>query len=141
MKNVKQIKHEKIISDFIGYNYQNKKKILEVGGGKGKLALNLKKKGYDVTIIDPYTPKYINLLGIKVYNHLFTENLKTEKYDLIIGIHSCSATELIIKNSIKNNKEFVVVPCEPKKINGKLVNRSTWINYLKNLNDKIKKFN
>ncbi|MDD4779172.1 MAG: hypothetical protein PHT02_01020 [Tissierellia bacterium] len=121
----------KVFADFIERNYKYNKNILDVAGGQGGLSIELKRKGYNPTIIDPKIKSNINNVNkIKGY---YTDNINID-YDLVVGMHPDGATEYIVRNAVKNNKKFAVVPCCIMPINKKLkMNYHEWINYLYNI--------
>lgn len=126
-----------VFADFIQKNYPHCNKVLDVAGGQGGLTIELIKRGYQVTVIDPK----IKIKGNKIekIKKYFDDSINISDYDLIIGMHPDGATEYIIKNAIKYNKKFAVVPCCVFPINKKLqFNYYQWIEYLKKYSNNIK---
>ncbi|MBO5095997.1 MAG: hypothetical protein J6B98_03905 [Bacilli bacterium] len=107
------------INPYLGFlehlkQYFNLKKIniLEIGSGCiPMLAFYI----YDLykNKIDIQEPNIIfsNIIKGNIFKEKFTETTNIDKYDLIIGFNPCSATESMIKNAIKNNKNFAIALC------------------------------
>lgn len=131
----------KSFANYIKDNYQLKKynNILDVGCGKfADLSIELIKEGYNVTCIDPnLNTDKINVAELKLIKDIFDYRIfDVAKYDLIIGLEPCDATEHIVRSALNNNKEFVVSLCATphKSIDGKsFLNKNEWYQYLLNL--------
>ena len=92
--------------------------ILEIGGGMIPVFANilaheqLKLGKGTVTVYDPMMSlicsKYKNL---KLIKEKFDHDMDISKYDLIIGILPCEASEEIIKSSCNNHKNFYLQMC------------------------------
>lgn len=125
---------------FIQAMYPGVKTILEVGCGGGNLSKLLTSLGYKVTAIDYIKYNNLDKEGIEFHEQEFTLDSDISKYDLIIGLHCCEATEIIIRNCITNGKEFAVVVCEKHQglENNTIKNRKQYINYLRNISNKLK---
>lgn len=87
-------------------------KILEVGSGSIPILAHLIETKYKqkVDIQEPIT-LLANYTKGTIYKEKFKENTNTSNYDLIIGYNPCEASESIIKNAIKNKKDFAVALC------------------------------
>lgn len=97
----------KIIEKYFG----KKLKILEVGAGTIPILANyLEKEKYQVDIIDPNII-FKNITKGKIIKKYFDIKTNIDKYDIIIGFNPCKATEDIIKNSIKSQKNFCIALC------------------------------
>lgn len=129
---------------FINAMYPNHKNILDVGCAKGESTSLLQELGYNVTAIDKFDTYQKILLTARKINYTygyFDLNTDTSQYDLITGLHCCEGIEMIIRNCLRNDKEFVVTVCETKK--GLYQeefsrNRKQYIDYLKGVSNKIK---
>lgn len=108
-------------------------KIADVAGGKGYLAISLKRdQGYkNVEVFDPKRRK-IRPRRIKYNKRFFAEDT-ADGFDLIVGMHPDEATDVIIKTAADNGVPFVVCPCcvKPTVSNfwGKH-NYHVWLDYL-----------
>ena len=82
--------------------------ILEVGSGTIPILASYFDK--NITLMDKYLIEHF----YKDYNYLkesFDEDTNISDYDLVIGYNPCQATESIIRNAIKNNKDFSIALC------------------------------
>lgn len=119
------------------YNCKEYKNILDVGSGVNPLlSLELKKKGYNVTAIDPR----IELNNeIKCVKALFDyEKTSVLEYDLLVGLEPCMATEHIIRSSLLNDKPFAISLCATPhdSLSGKkFKDMEEWWNYLLSITD------
>lgn len=127
-------------SKFIHAMYPNTKKVLEVGCGGGDLSILLTNLGYDVTAIDYIKYNNLERQGIKFNEEQFTLDYDISEYDLIVGLHCCEATELVIRNCINNDKEFALVICEKHQglENKNIKTRNQYIKYLKKISNNLK---
>ena len=84
--------------------------------------------------------KYLNDNNIKYINTYFDLNTDISIFDLVIGLHCCEACELVIRNCVKNDKEFAIVLCEVNRglENDKIRTRKPYIDYLKGISCKLK---
>lgn len=123
---------------FINAMYPNNRNILSVGCGLGEETYLLSKLGYNVTGIDSHSCNPHYDINFKVQT--FTLDTDIMDYDLITGLHCCSATEKIIRNCLKHDKEFVVTLCEvnPGLQKPDIVTRKQYIDYLKGISSKLK---
>lgn len=127
-------------SKFIKAMYPDAKRVLEVGCGAGYLSILLTKLGYEVTALDYIKYNDLDKQGIEFYEKQFTLDTDISQYDLVVGLHCCEATEIVIRNCIANDKEFAVVVCEKHQglENNHIKNRNQYIKYLKNISAKLK---
>lgn len=89
------------------------KKVLEVGAGSLPiLASYLEFKALSYDIMDPGTILE-DVVGIKgkVIKEKFSLATNITDYDLLIGYNPCAATESMIRNCLKNHKEFIIALC------------------------------
>ena len=89
------------------------KKVLEVGAGSLPiLASYLESKALSYDIMDPGTILE-DVVGIKcrVIKEKFSLATNITDYDLLIGYNPCAATESMIRNCLKNHKEFIIALC------------------------------
>lgn len=89
------------------------KKVLEVGAGSLPiLASYLESKALSYDIMDPGTILE-DVVGIKgrVIKEKFSLATNINDYDLLIGYNPCAATESMIRNCLKNHKEFIIALC------------------------------
>ncbi len=141
---------EEIIKKYPVENYKN---VLDVGAGRVcRLSQYLEEKGYKVTAMDPdirISKEEADEKNIKIIKEKFScdeysegkEGTNIENYDLLIGLEPCDATEHIIRQCIKYNKDFEILLCASphNSIEGKKFNtREEWYNYLKSINSKLK---
>jgi SAM-dependent methyltransferase len=121
------------------YSVDRYRNILDIGCGKDAYtSQELLKRGYDVVGIDPRA-KEIN--GLKIIKDYFN-CLKTDvsKYDLLVGLEPCEGTEHIIRSALRNDKEFVVIPCYAphNSIDGKTFkDYQTYHSYLLDISNEI----
>lgn len=122
------------------------KRVLDVGAGRVcKLSEYLVSKGYEVTAIDPnirLLPNEAKKKKIKVAKGLFTcdsekkKGTDITKYDLVVGLEPCDATEHILRQCIRYNKPSSVLLCATAHdaIDGtKFENMQAWYDYLNKL--------
>lgn len=118
--------------------------ILEIGSGSiPVLARYLEEKlKTKITIQDPITVIGNHNKG-NIFKELFTEDTNINDFDLIIGYNPCEATEAIIRNAIKNKKDFCIATCGcchlPKSYKEK--NSKIWHEYLINIATSLGKEN
>lgn len=89
------------------------KKVLEVWAGSLPiLASYLESKALSYDIMDPGTILE-DVVGIKgrVIKEKFSLATNITDYDLLIGYNPCAATESMIRNCLKNHKEFIIALC------------------------------
>lgn len=138
------------------YPLESYKKVLDVGAGRMcHLSSNLAKVGYEVYAMDPnirITDNEAKNLKIKQITKLkfacdeFNKGKGTnvDKYDLLIGLEPCDATEHIIRQGLKHNKPFEVLLCYAAHdaINGtKFAKVEDWYSYLKSISSEIRIIN
>ncbi len=94
------------------FNLKHKKNILEVGSGSIPVLAHSIEKKYKtkVDIQDPIT-LIANYTKGTIFKENFTENTDISNYKLIIGYNPCEASEAIIRNAIKNKKDFSIALC------------------------------
>ena len=116
----------------INYKLGQFEKILDVGCGPFRdLSIELENKGYIVDSIDPR-------IEIEDENHIvkgYFNYQKTDvsKYDLLVGLEPCDATEHIMKSGLNNNIPFAVALCAAphNSISGrKFKTMEEWYEYL-----------
>ena len=94
--------------------YDINRNILEVGCGAlpsfTELLSNKQIKG-TITAYDPNLISTTLNKNITFVKREFTYYDDVSKYDLLVGIMPCDATELIIEKAIENNKDFFVAMC------------------------------
>lgn len=117
--------------------------ILDVGTNNCNLSYILNEEGYNVDAMDYFTKeemKTYEKFGINCINDYFKIDTNLDNYDLVIAYHACLATELIIRNCIKNDKEFAVVLCEINKCleEKEIKSRNDYVNYFLDISDKIR---
>lgn len=140
-------RHEKFAKFIISkYPIEKYKEVLDVGAGRlCKLSEYLSSKGYNVTAIDPnirLKPDEAKKKKIKIINGLFECDTETKKgtditkYDLIIGLEPCDATEHIIRQCAKYNKHSSILLCATSHdaLDGtKFEDEKSWYQYLNDL--------
>lgn len=128
--------------------------IADIGAGRMcRSNQRLVRSGYTVTAIDPnirLTDEEINdmqrlhLIRDYFYCDEFAPNnngTDVSKYDLLVGLEPCNATEHIIRQGLKYNKPFEVSLCyeahDP--LTAKKVNTpKDWYSYLKSISSEVK---
>lgn len=89
------------------------KKVLEVGAGSLPiLASYLESSALSYDVMDPgiILEDVVGLKG-RVIKEKFSLTTNITDYDLLIGYNPCGATEAMIKNCLKNHKEFIIALC------------------------------
>lgn len=126
---------QEIFCKYILDNYYQKyggKEVLEVGCGRTAKLSKLLSYDFRMTAIDPK----LAIKGLLNFAHIkgfFDENMPIDRFDLIIGLEPCEATEHIVRACVKARKEFVVVLCgvPHDAINGKTFDDvHDWYEYL-----------
>ena len=98
---------------YIMYNYYKKyhgKNVLEVGCGRTAKLSKLLSYNFRMTAIDPK----LEIKGYTSFSYImgcFDKDMPIDKFELIIGLEPCDATEHIVRACIKARKEFVVALC------------------------------
>lgn len=124
-------------------NFNLSNNILEIGAGNIPiLAKYLTDKKINVDILESNII-FDNLTNGRVIKKRFDEKTNIDKYDLLIGYNPCGATEDIIRNSIKNNKDFCIALCGCCFLPEEYKKRTPeeWHNYLFEIAKKIGKDN
>lgn len=124
-------------------NFDLNRNILEVGAGTIPiLSKYLSDEKVNVDILEPNIIFDIITKG-KIIKEKFTNKTNINDYDLIIGYNPCQATESIIKNSIKHNKDFCIALCGCCFLPEKYTNRTPeeWHKYLLDVAKKLGKGN
>jgi SAM-dependent methyltransferase len=107
-------------------------KVLDVGcGSAADLTSLLVKYGYDVTAIDPKVDEIEKLRTIRKLFDYTKEDVS--KFDLIVGLEPCDATEHIIRSSMNNNIPCAISLCctAHDSIDGqKFIDQDEWYDYL-----------
>ena len=95
--------------DYLENNFDLNRKILEVGSGCIPILAQYLNK-YNLVLLEknPLKEFYQNY---NLIEESFSENTDITDYDIIIGYNPCGATESIIRNAIKNNKDFCIALC------------------------------
>lgn len=134
-------------------NFPQISNILDVGAGTMcHLADALCQKGYNVSAIDPNIKlseeelKRYKFLAIKnkfICDYSAGEGKGTDisKYNLLVGLRPCEATEHIIRQSLEYDKEFKIILCHcpaPNLEDGnKYVLSDDWFKYLSKISNKF----
>jgi len=85
-------------------------KVIDFGGGTGRVSMWLKKCGYDPTIVDKRKSKVP--LGIKkIRKDASTLSFNEGEYDFVVGMHPDGATLPAIRAASEIGCPFAVVPC------------------------------
>lgn len=130
--------------NFIKEMYPEHKRVLDVGVGLGNTSTLLQNSGYLVTAMDKFSlevKRKLECQGIRVINDYFTTETDISGYDLVVGLHTCGATEKIIRNCVSNDTDFVVVPCEKRmSLDGQdFRSREEYLDYLIAIDSSIKR--
>ena len=128
---------------FVRELFPHAKMVLDVGIGSGQSSIELQKQGFIVTGMDKIdlgTSKILEANNIPFIKDTFNLSTDINSFDLIIGLHCCNAAELIIRNCIENDIEFLVTLCEIHQglSSGIIKNRRQYIDYLKSISSHIK---
>lgn len=104
------------------------------------LAKYLSDDSINVDMMDPNII-FDELVKGKVIKEKFSEKTNIGNYDLLIGYNPCQATESIIKNAIKHNKEFCIALCGCCFLPDKYKNRTAkeWHKYLFDMAESLNK--
>lgn len=119
------------------------KRVLDVGVGFGQSSIELQKQGFIVTSMDKTdlgVSKVLEKNNIPFIRDTFNLSTDINSFDLIIGLHCCGAAELIIRNCIENDINFLITLCEIHQgLNSSSIkSRRQYIDYLKSISSKIK---
>jgi len=106
----------KQFSDVVLSKYPAEYNILEVGAGHFPMFakyVDLRQQQLGTGTITAYDPNLVTrLLGkIKLYKERFTYDTPIDKYDLLVGISPCKATETMLMKAIGSKKEFFIALC------------------------------
>lgn len=128
---------------FIQAKYPDSKRILDVGTGYGESSIILSNQGYEITVMDHFLEEELSkyqINDINVINTYFDLETNIDEYDLVIGLHCCSAIEPIIRRCLEKDKEFVVTLCELRQgmYGQNISTRKQYVDYLKNLSNELK---
>lgn len=110
------------IFENIKQNYSDvyNKSILDIGCGNYPALVELiaremhaKKAAGQIDGMDPkiIIQKFDDLKNSALYKTNFTTSTNVDKYDILMGVLPCEATEAIIRKSCSKEKEMVLVPC------------------------------
>ena len=153
----KLIKNEPRETSFIKYLIKRHKsftnlRVLDVGAGRiCSLSKLITQQGGKVTAIDPnirlssQALKQSKITAIKkpfICDEVDKNGAGTsiQKFDLIVGLEPCDATEHIIRQSLKYNKPFDISLCAAphKGLNGETFRTYTeWYKYLKSISKEV----
>lgn len=130
--------------NFIREMYPDRKRVLDVGVGLGNTSSLLQSSGYLVTAMDKFSlevKRKLECQGIRTINDYLTTETDISEYDLVVGFHSCGATEKIIRNCASNDTDFVVVPCEKRiSLEGQsFCSQEEYLDYLIAIDSEIRK--
>lgn len=147
---------ENVFISHLNKKYSNLKfkKIMDVGAGRMcRLSSSLAKLGCQMYAIDPkirLTQKEAKSLGIKSIKQdrfLCDEfangrnGTNIERFDMIVGLEPCDATEHIIRQCLKYEKPFDILLCAAahNALNGtKFNNYKDWYEYLSSISSEVK---
>ena len=95
------------------------KNIIEIAGGiyptfAKKIAIEQLNIGKGtITVYDPrlITSRLSRYPNLKLFNRYFTSEIDIDKYNLLVGIMPCDATDTIIEAIEKYNKDFYIAFC------------------------------
>ncbi len=134
------------------YRSLNNLNVLDVGAGRVcSLSKSITKQGGKATALDVIirlNNDNIRQSNITAIKKLFRcdefskngEGTKIDKYDLIVGLEPCDATEHIIRQSLKYDKPFDVNLCATphKALNGETFRTyEEWYNHLANISKEV----
>ncbi len=132
------------------YNTTTTPKVLDVGAGRMcHLSTELGRRGFKVTAMDPkirlrdneIKPRKIqSIIKQPFYCDEYGKGTDISNFDLVVGIEPCSATEHIIRQSLKYEKPFEVSLCYQAHdaLNGqKFKTPEDWYKYLQQISNEI----
>ena len=135
------------------YGFLTFKRVLDVGAGRlCKLSEMLAKKCSNVTAMDPkirLSEIEAAQKRIKIKKEMFecdkfaksgSRGTSLKPYDLIVGLEPCDATEHIIRQGLKYDKQFDVLLCAAphNALNGKIFrNYEEWYKYLESISSEV----
>lgn len=97
------------------FHLSSESRLLDVAGGAGKLASELREAGVgEIEIVDPRTDHRDAGEGLVQTVAYFSEDFScsnSQMPDLLVGLHPDEATDACILWSLKHNVSFAVVPC------------------------------
>jgi len=153
---VKFSRREESFGSFVNKHFSiiRFKKVLDVGAGRMcRLSQYLSKFGYEMYALDPnirLTQNEAKRAGIKsisqnkfVCDEYSKRGIGTDigDYDLLVGLEPCDATEHIIRQALKYDKEFAVALCGAphNALNGKTFKSyEDWYDYLAKISREVK---
>lgn len=96
-----------VLAEFVARNFppEEFQKVADVAGGSGQLSIELNKKGYNSTLIDPRKKV---LKGISHKRKCWKSSM-SDDYDLIVGLHPDETTEELCNSTYF--RPIVLVPC------------------------------
>lgn len=99
------------------------KNIVEIGAGyipvfAKKIANEQMKLGAGtITVYEPLLiPRRSNIKNMHLHRKEFKSNTRIKEFDILTGIYTCDATEVIIESACRNKKDFYVALCDCDKL-------------------------
>ena len=138
----------RVVAEFLCRAFPGAHRIADVGGGHGRLSVELRLRGRWPVVVDPRGD-----LGLPkaVRRHLRRHSMKTgcsptfprihariedidlSRFDLIVGLHPDQATEPLIRRAVACGLPFAVVPCCVMPLDGIRRSYQQWLEYLRSL--------
>ncbi len=136
---------------FIQMTYPHVRTVADVAGGCGNVSYHLCDLGYDATIIDDRDAR----LPSWMHRELRKQSVKQGRlieiprivkrvqevdlrpFDLIVGLHPDEATEHVVREALKHDKDFAIVPCCVFPSDGVKRSKEDWCAYLISLSPDI----
>jgi hypothetical protein len=136
-----------VFADFLKQQFPEVRQVADVAGGQGRLALELVKRGFQAVVIDVRPsglprkdrkrlrknvvmgndPAYVRRIRGSIVD------VDLSRFDLVVGLHSDSATEWIVRRAAAAGKAFAVVPCCVMPLDGIHRSADDWMCYLASL--------
>lgn len=135
-------------AEFIREQFPEARRIADVAGGRGLLAVELMRLGLSPTVIEP---RHVDRLPRKVRKRFQVEAIRGGKlpsvarverpvedadlaaFDLVVALHPDEATEPTIRRAVALQKPFAVVPCCVMPTDGIQRTFDEWLSYLASL--------
>lgn len=126
-----------VFTDWLVKNFPPAKypRVADLAGGKGKVARELQKAGYNPVVFDCRKESQRGKKYQRRKRDLEKEKFRPKDFDLVIGMHPDEITYHVIRLAKETGSPFAVVPCcikPPKcKPNLQIDSFGQWLNWLR----------